>query len=104
MDTRMFKAYDAARRMVAEEMAPVDAQALRDISEHDVVVVRGQYDRVEDVLGIVDIRHRLIEPAEVDHLRLVPEQLLILNCPGTLSRKGITTVRKFVEEGGSLFA
>ena len=101
---KMFKAYDAARRLVAEELSSYDAESLREVEDSDVVVVRGTYDRVEDVLRIVGIKHRVVAPEEVGALRLHPEQLLILNCPGEIGRRGVSNVRAFVEAGGSLFA
>ncbi len=47
--------------------------------------------------------HTVIYVGAVDRLRLRPEQLLIVNCPGQVSPRGVTRIRRFVEEGGSLF-
>jgi len=104
MKMDMFKAYRLAQGIVARQMPVEDQEALEQVGDSDIVVVRGQYDRVEDVLRLVGIPFQLVEPQAVAGLTLRPEQLLILNCPGTLDRRGITHVRQFVEEGGSLFS
>ena len=100
---RMFKAYDAARRILSEEMPEDSAALLREVGQHDVIVVRGQFDRVQEVLQLVGIRHHLIDPGAVSSLSLNPDQLLILNCPGEVGRRGVNVIRDFVEAGGSLF-
>jgi hypothetical protein len=68
----------------------------------DVVVVRGSYDRVEQVFEVAGIPHRLVDPQRVGDTTLLPEQIVIINCPGNLDRRGVERVRRFVEEGGSL--
>ena len=105
-DERMQKAYAAAGdilRRVMEKERPDDARLLDDNSRDDVVIVKGRYDRVQDVFGILKVPYRLVETSEVPRLRLRPEQLLIINCPGQLERDGVLKVREFVEAGGSLF-
>jgi hypothetical protein len=99
----MYQAYRAAQRLIDEELPAEDRDLLGQIEGSSVVVVRGNYDRVEDVLDIVSIRHQLISPESVGRLNLRPEQLLIVNCPGNLNRKALTVVREFVARGGSLF-
>lgn len=105
-DEKMQKAYAAAGdilRRVMEKERPADARLLDDNSRDDVVIVSGTYDRVQDVFGILKVPYRLVDTSEVPRLRLRPEQLLIINCPGQLDRGGVLKVREFVEGGGSLF-
>jgi hypothetical protein len=100
------KAYRAAAAITREQLrrdAPERARALDEVEKSDVVVVAGTYDHVESVLQALDVPHTLIDVGAVDRLRLRPEQLLIVNCPGQVSPRGVTRVRRFVEEGGSLF-
>ena len=103
MTEKMFKAYEAATRIVDEETSEEESCLLGGVKESDVVVVSGRYDRVENVLSLVDIRHHVINPGAVGCTRLTPEQLLVINCPGAIDRCSVTAVRKFVEKGGSLF-
>jgi len=103
---KMQQAYAAAGdilRRVLEKERPDDARLLDDTSKDDVVIVKGRYDRVQDVFGILKVPYRLVDANEVSRLRLRPEQLLIINCPGQLEREGVMKVREFVEGGGSLF-
>jgi hypothetical protein len=100
------KAYRAAAAITREQLrrdAPERARALDEVEKSDVVVVAGTYDHVESVLQALDVPHTVIDAGAVDRLRLRPEQLLIVNCPGQVSPRGVTRVRRFVEEGGSLF-
>ena len=105
-EEKMQKAYAAAGdilRGVMEKERPDDARLLDDNSRNDVVIVSGRYDRVQDVFGILKVPYHLIDPNEVTRLKLKPEQLLIVNCPGQVERAGVQVVRDFVEGGGSLF-
>ena len=83
--------------------APDRARVLDEVEKSDVVVVTGQYDRVQQVLEALEVEHTVIDPHELDRLTLRPEQLLIVNCPGQVSSHAITRIRAFVEAGGSLF-
>jgi hypothetical protein len=90
-------------RRVMEKERPDDARLLDDTGKDDVVIVSGSYDRVQDVFGILQVPYHLFEPAAVSRLRLRPDQLLIINCPGQIDGRGVLVVRAFVEGGGSLF-
>ena len=84
--------------------APLDAAALEAVQAADIVVVRGSYDHVEQVLEALELPHTTVaHPDQVGQLRLRPEQLLVVNCPGTIDPAGVNVVRRFVESGGSLF-
>jgi hypothetical protein len=100
------RSYRAGARIAKERLAaeaPLDAAALAAVEASDIVVVRGGYDHVEAVLDALELPHTLVEPGQVGGLRLRPEQLLVVNCPGQIDRAGVTRVRDFVEAGGSLF-
>jgi hypothetical protein len=100
------KAYRAAAAIHKEQLrreAPERARTLESVEASDVVVVAGCYDHVESVLGALEVPHVLVQPRDLDHLALRPEQLLIVNCPGEVSAAAIIRIRAFVEAGGSLF-
>ena len=103
---KMRRANRAASKMMRSRMAenrPEDLKVLEELKDENVVVVRGQYDRVEDVLSLAALPFKLINPPDVDRCELKPDQILMINCPGQLGDEGIRRVRQFVGEGGYLF-
>lgn len=105
-DAKMERANKAASTVVRERMAqerPADAKLLQNVESADIVVVRGEYDRVEDVLQTLSIKHTVVDPSQVSQLKLNAKQLLIVDCPGNLDDAGIERVRKFVNAGGYLY-
>lgn len=101
----MRKANRAAAEILSRRMAeerPDDLKLIRDAVGADVVVVSGVYDRVQDVLRAVQIKHVVIRPDLLDRLNLLSTQTLMVNCPGELSEKAIKKVRDFVDRGGYL--
>ena len=101
----MKKAYSVSGKALREKMrkdAPLDEKYLNRVNRSDIVVVRGEYDRVQDVLNAMELPHMKINPREVDQVKFNPSQVVFINCPGSLSREGITRIRNFVEEGGFL--
>jgi len=105
-DAAMQKANKAASTVVKERMAnerPADAKLLEAVEAADIVVVRGEYDRVEDVLKSLDLKHTVVSPHQLASLNLNAKQLLIIDCPGNIPRAGIERIRKFVNAGGYLY-
>jgi hypothetical protein len=105
-DADMAKANTAAAKVLNERMAaerPDDFRLMKSVEGAEVIVVSGVYDRVEDVLSAVGIRHVVVSPAQLDHLELNARQLLIIDCPGNISSRAIERVRKFVNAGGFLY-
>ena len=105
---RRQRAYRAGARISKDRMrreAPLDAEALEQVEASDIVVVRGVYDHVEQVLDALEMPYTPVLPGHVGGLPLRPEQLLVVNCPGDgIGREGIERIRAFVEGGGSLFS
>jgi hypothetical protein len=100
------RAYAAGARISKEKMAheaPLDAAALEAVEAADIVVVEGCYDHVERVLDALELPYQRVTPVQMEKLPLQPEQLLVVNCPGTVARPALERIRRFVEAGGSLF-
>ena len=100
------KAYLSGASIAKDRMAreaPLDAEALAAIVESDIVVVPGCYDHVERVLQALEVPYQTIQSGSLDQIDLRPEQLLVVNCPGTLTPAEIIQVRDFVASGGTLF-
>ena len=102
---RMRKANEVASEIVEKRMArkrPSDLKLLRQAGVADIVVVRGGYDRVQDVLKALKVEHVVVPPRLVASLPLMSTQTLMINCPGRLSRAGVKKVKRFVKTGGFL--
>ena len=101
--SKMDAAYGAARRIIREKQTAQEQKIIDDVSGDDIVVVRGQYDHIEEVLGVMELPHIVVDPTQLSRLTLRPDQMLVINCPGNIDRNSIKQVRNFVNSGGSLF-
>ena len=106
MSEKMRRANRAASRVMRGRMAeerPEDLKVLEELKDESIVVVSGQYDRVEDVLSVARLPFTLVHPPDVDRYELNVDQILMINCPGQLGDEGIRRIREFVGMGGYLF-
>jgi hypothetical protein len=85
-----------------QEDRPDELKLVREAAGADVVVVSGSYDRVQDVLRAVEVKHVVIPPHLLAKLDLLPMQTLMINCPGHVPADAIAKVRDFVRRGGYL--
>lgn len=102
---RMRRANRVAARVLEERMRsqrPNDLRLIREAGAADVVVVKGGYDRVQDVLRAVAVKHVVIPPHLVAQVPLMSTQTLMINCPGRLSKAARAKVHRFVKTGGYL--
>ena len=101
----MQSSYRAAGLGIRERLGRVDPEEerlLRSLEESDTVVVQGRYDHAQDVLRSLDIPFAMVGPGIVGSLDLRPEQSLLINCPGQVTRAGVTKIEQFVKAGGYL--
>lgn len=106
MEDKRQRAYQAGAAVARQRMeadAPLDAAALSAVEAADVVVVPGAYDHVERVLDALAMPHTVVTGDRLAGVRLRPEQLVVVNCPGTLDARQVQRLAEFVGEGGSLF-
>lgn len=88
---RMRSANRVASQVLEKRMRkrrPNDLKLLRQAGAADVVVVLGSYDRVQDVLRAVKIKHVVVPPRLVHRIPLMSTQTLMINCPGHRQRAG----------------
>jgi hypothetical protein len=85
-----------------ERERPDELKLIRQAAGADVVVVSGSYDRVQDVLRAVQVKHVVIPPHLIDQLDLLPTQTVMINCPGRVSDRATGKLRDFVKRGGYL--
>ncbi len=102
---KMQKAYDASAKIMEKKMAkerPLDLEILKKVKDSSIIIVAGTYDKIELVLDLIKVPYVLIEPHEFNQIDLNPDQILIINCPGTIT-EGLEKVKEFVKKGGFLF-
>jgi hypothetical protein len=66
-------------------------------------VVRGVYDHVERVLDALEMPHTAVDAESLAGVKLRPEQMLVVNCPGNVAPRDLPRIADFVAAGGSLF-
>ncbi len=100
----MKSAYMVSSRVMDAALPLEDRALLKGLTKDQILVVRGQYDSVEKVLGASDTPYKMINGT----VNLDSKQIVLVNCPGGDfnyrygSRSGHEALRKFVEEGGFL--
>lgn len=103
--SRMRTANQVASEMVKKRMRRDrggDLKLLAKAGAADVVVVTGEYDRVQDVLKAMDVEHVVIRPRHVAQLELMATQTVMINCPGNIGKLGREKIESFVRRGGFL--
>ncbi len=103
---KMSKAYNVAQEMVRDRLKDVDesmAKEFDEINESDVVIVRGSFDYIEQVFDGIGLKYRMVDPEQLSMVKLSPEQIVFINCPGDVPRMGLRKLVSFVETGGFLF-
>lgn len=82
---------------------PEDLALLKSVAGKDIIVVAGSMDHIEQVLSAANIRHTVVQPGQVSHLDLNADQIVMVNCPGTMPNAGVQKIEKFVRAGGLLY-
>jgi len=102
----MKKAYQASSKIMEKRMEkerPMDLEVLKQVEESSIIIVAGSYDKIELVLDLIKVPYILIQPNEVNQIDLRTDQILIINCPGTIDERGLQKIEQFVQKGGFLF-
>jgi len=102
----MQNAYRIAEELLNDRLKEKNPEAYRDlqgIKDADIIVVRGQYDHIEQVLSLSGTSFTLIDPEELEHIELRPDQIVFINCPGQVEALGLRKLSTFVYQGGFLF-
>lgn len=98
----MHDAYRTAAKLTKSVIARERPEDLEHLEGTQVVVVRGCYDRGQDVFDLCGIPYTAVDPEQVAGVRLVPDQILYVNCPGQVPARGLERIASFVREGGLL--
>jgi hypothetical protein len=103
---KMKKAYQASSKIMEKRMEkerPIDLEVLKKVKESSIIIVAGQYDKIELVLDLINVPYILINTDEVKGIELRSDQILIINCPGYIDDEGLQKIEQFVKKGGFLF-
>jgi len=102
----MNKAYRIAGELLRDRLknvAPEVLSELENVKQADVLVVKGEYDHIEQVLSLSRTPFTLVSPQQMDEVELRPDQIVFVNCPGHIGPKGLRKLTTFVAAGGFLF-
>ena len=102
----MEAAYRIAHELLKDRLqqnAPEMLAALETIQEADVLVVRGQYDHIEDVFRHSGTPFTPVLGNDLARVLLRPDQIVFVNCPGLIPEPALRSLAAFVQDGGFLF-
>ena len=103
---KMSSAYRVAHEMIKDRLTDVDkrmAEEFEELGGSDVIVIKGGYDHIEQVFNGIELRYNLVNEPDIDRMNLTPDNILFINCPGTVTKKGLRKIVSFVDSGGFLF-
>ena len=103
---KMSTAYRVAQEMIKDKLEDVDegmAAEFEELGQSEVIVSIGVHDYIEQVFDGIGLKHNLINPQQFEKIDLDPDKIIFINCPGSVSSKGLRNLVTFVHKGGFLF-
>ena len=103
---KMSTAYRVAQEMIKDKLKDVDegmAAEFEELGQSEVIVSTGVHDNIEQVFNGIGLKHNLINPQQFEKIDLDPDKIIFINCPGSVTSKGLRNLVTFVEKGGFLF-
>jgi len=103
---KMSTAYRVAQEMIKDKLKDVDegmAAEFEELGQSEVIVSKGVHDYIEQVFNGIGLKHNLINPQQFEKIDLDPDKIIFINCPGSVTSKGLRNLVTFVEKGGFLF-
>ena len=103
---KMSTAYRVAQEMIKDKLKDVDedmAAEFEELGQSEVIVSKGVHDYIEQVFNGIGLKHNLINTKQFEKIDLDPDQIIFINCPGSVTSKGLRNLVTFVEKGGFLF-
>ncbi len=80
-----------------------DRGLLERLDPRGIHICEGCYDRVEEIFGLLGVRHDTLKPEELAAVPLAPDGLLVIDCGvDVLGPEAAEAVRSFVASGGYL--
>jgi len=103
--SKMQKAYSASAKILKAKMKKEragDLELLDKTADDNIVIVKGVYDKIEQVMDAIGLDYILIETDVVGRVFWRDDQIIIINCPGNIDKEGLDELEKFVKKGGFL--
>ena len=95
----MKDAYEVAALIWKTRLTRSDKDSLESLRQEEVLVAPGKYDRMQEVLDLLDIPYTQGVP-DLKARRLA--KLMLVNCPGNVLEGHIAAVKRWVRLGGYL--
>ena len=100
----MPNAYRVADEMIKDRMKDQGMfDEFKKLEESDIIVIKGQYDHIENVFRNTGVDFGISSDYGFNGIRLNPDQIIFVNCPGRIGERGLMNIKSFVESGGFLF-
>jgi hypothetical protein len=102
---QMDEAYKLANEMVREKLYREDhtnIKVLDGLTDNDIIVIRGTYDHIGQVLHSLKIPYAEIDQEDLLSAKLKPHQTVFVNCASSFSADMARKLATFVEAGGQL--
>ncbi len=98
------KAVDILRRSLGGRGSSSMAR-LRELKPSELLVIKGQYDHVEDLLDMLDLKYESIEIRRLDRTKLRNRKIVFFNCTNlSPTPTAVKKVKDFVRRGGYLIS
>ena len=104
-DKRMKDAYAVSKKLVYSRLKNEEKENIRileDLNDTDIIVVKGSFDHIHQVLDLLDMPYKMITDMQLPKLNLRADQTIFVNCPSSFSPVAARKIRTFVEQGGQL--
>jgi hypothetical protein len=98
----MTEAYRAAAGTVRQELEEERGTGGDEFHGGEILITLGTYDRVQQVLDHLQVPYQTLPCQVLETVPLRADQVVVVNCPGEFSPKGVETIRRFVAGGGTL--
>ena len=90
----------AIKQLKTDLASSPKSELLAQITSKDIIVVKGRFDKVEDILTEMEIEHTMFNYGITKDVHLYPNQIVLVNCPG--DNIHCRTITDFVSLGGWL--
>jgi hypothetical protein len=104
-DEKMQSAYKFANVLIRDRLRKESEdyiKILEGIEESDVISVDGTYDHIHLVLELSNIPFKRISPADLNTIKLRPDQTIFVNCASNFDNQAARVLSSFVANGGLL--
>ncbi len=103
-DPRMERSYGLAGALVKEKMDAGSRRALDEVKEGEIVVVEGEYDKIERVLEGLGVPYRFVAPSQIQERMLHGAMGVFVNCCNQFPTSRADLLGEWVASGGFMMS